>query len=331
MKRSIHPKRTVGDIGEFGLIGQIQRQLAGHARGVASTAPRRSGVVGIGDDCAVLRSADRVKYLLYTCDPVVEGVHYLPNTPPHRVGWKAMARNLSDIAAMGGQPRWAVVSIGLRRRTSVAYVQQLYAGLQAAAKQFGCTIVGGDSTHVRHEQFVVVAMLGEVEKRRLTLRSDAKVGDIVFVTGALGGSLRGKHLTFTPRVAEARWLVRHFRIHAMIDLSDGLSSDLRRCIEASRMRIGFEIDANRIPIAPAARGSLAAALNDGEDFELLFTIDPRYRAELQRQWNRRFTTGLTEIGRVVRARGAITLINHGTKCRSTRQRLKPRGYDHFDP
>ena len=161
----------------------------------------------------------------------------------------------------------------------------------------------------------------------VTLRSGARVGDIVFVTGALGGSMRGKHLTFTPRVAEARWLVRHFRIHAMIDLSDGLSSDLRRCIEASRMRIGFEIDANRIPIAPAARGSLAAALNDGEDFELLFTLDPRHRAVLQRQWKRRFTTALTEIGRVVYARAAITLINRD----GTSQGLQPRGYDHFDP
>ena len=165
----------------------------------------------------------------------------------------------------------------------------------------------------------------------MTLRSGARIGDIVFVTGALGGSMRGKHLTFTPRVAEARWLVRHFRIHAMIDLSDGLSSDLRRCTEASRMRIGFEIDASRIPIAHAAHGSLAAALNDGEDFELLFTIDPRYRAVLQRQWKRRFTTALTEIGRVVRARGAITLVNPDTGRRGARQRLQPRGYDHFNP
>ena len=327
MKRSMHPSRTVGDVGEFGLIGRIQRQLSRRPRSKQG----KSVVVGIGDDCAVLRSADRTKYLLYTCDPVVERVHYLPETPPRCVGWKAMARNLSDIAAMGGRPRWAVVSVGLRRRTSVAYVRQLYAGLQSAAEQFGCIIVGGDSTHVRHEQFVVVAVLGEVEKRHLTLRSGARVGDIVFVTGALGGSLRGKHLTFTPRVAEAQWLVRHFRIHAMIDLSDGLSSDLRRCIEASRMRIGFEIDANRIPIAPAARGGMAAALNDGEDFELLFTLDPRYRSALQRQWKRQFTTALTEIGRVVRARGAITLINPDTRCRGARQRLQPRGYDHFDP
>jgi len=327
MKRPLHPSCTVGDVGEFGLIGRIQRQLARRPRSKRG----KSVVVGIGDDCAVLRSVDRARYLLYTCDPVVEGMHYLPDAPPRHVGWKAMARNLSDIAAMGGQPRWAVVSIGLRRRTSVAYVQQLYAGMQSAAEQFGCIIVGGDSTHVRHEQFVVVALLGDVEKRHLTLRSGARVGDVVFVTGALGGSMSGKHLRFTPRVAEAQWLVSHFRVHSMIDLSDGLSSDLRRCIEASRMRIGFEIDANRIPMASAARGSLTAALNDGEDFELLFTIDPRRRAALQRQWKRRFTTALTKIGRVVRGHGAITLVNLDTRRRSARQRLQPRGYDHFNP
>src|SRR5207245_1851995 len=122
-------------------------------------------------------------------------IHFVPATPARRVGWKAMARNLSDIAAMGGQPRWAVVSIGLRPATPVRWVRQLYAGLHDAARRFGCEIVGGDTTHVKREQFVVVTMLGEAE--RPVMRTGSKIGDSVFVTGTLG---LGRDLTFVPRV-----------------------------------------------------------------------------------------------------------------------------------
>jgi thiamine-monophosphate kinase len=315
--KPVRKKRvSVNDLGEFGLIRQL-RGVIGSARG--------SVVLGIGDDCAVLRGDNPAKYLLYTCDPVVEGVHYRRSDPPRQVGWKAMARNLSDIAAMGGVPCWAVVSIGLRRETDAHWVKELYAGLRAAARKFGCQIVGGDTTHVKHEQFVVVALIGEVERSRMTSRGGAKVGDSVFVTGTLGGSRRGKHLTFTPRLKEARWLVSNFTLHALMDLSDGLSSDLRRLVEASRPGIGFEIHAAEIPIARAARGSLAAALHDGEDFELLFTIDPRHVTALRQKWARKFALELTEIGRVVRSRQKVTLITSD----GSRKFLAPAGYDHF--
>jgi thiamine-monophosphate kinase len=312
--RKNHP--TVRDLGEFGLIRELH--------GIVGLSGN-SVVVGIGDDCAVLRGDNPRKYLLYTCDPVVEGVHYRPTDPPRKVGWKAMARNLSDIAAMGGVPRWAVVSIGLRRGTDARWVKQLYAGLQAAAKAFGCQIVGGDTTHVRREQFVVVALVGEVEKSRITLRGGAKVGDSILVTGTLGGSLRGKHLSFTPRIHEGRWLVGHFPVHAMIDLSDGLSSDLHRMAEAGPRGIAFEIHAAEIPIARAARGNLAAALHDGEDFELLFTLDPRHVTALRQKWARRFRTELTEIGRVVKSKYKVALIHRD----GSRQPLTAAGYDHF--
>jgi len=308
MKSAAKKSRTVNGIGEFRLIRKLSASL-----------PRA------GDDCAVLPSADPTKILLYTCDPVVEGAHFLRDTPPRRIGWKAMARNLSDIAAMGGWPRWAVVSLGVRSRTSVRWVDELYAGLRAAATEFGCQIVGGDTTRVTHEQFVVVTLIGEAEKSRVVRRRGARIGDSVFVTGTLGGSLRGKHLTFTPRIREARWLVGRFPIHAMIDLSDGLSSDLQRLVEANQHRVGFEIYAAEIPLARAARAKLTAALNDGEDFELLFTIDPRQVTALRTKWTRRFELELTEIGRVVRSRGTVSLI----ECDGTRRPLAPAGYDHF--
>ena len=308
MKEATKHSKTVNDIGEFGLINRL-----------CASIPRA------GDDCAVLPSADPKRVLLYTCDPVVEGVHFLRDTPPRRVGWKAMGRNLSDVAAMGGRPRWAIVSIGLRPRTTVRWVNELYLGLRAAATRFGCQIVGGDTTRVAHEQFIVVTLIGEMEKSRVALRSGARIGDSIFVTGTLGGSLRGKHLTFMPRIHEARWLVAHFPIHAMIDLSDGLSSDLQRLVEASRSGLGFEIYAAEIPIARAARGSLAAALNDGEDFELLFTIDPGHVTALRTKWARRFELKLTEIGRVVRSRGKIALIGRD----GARRPVTPAGYDHF--
>lgn len=283
---------TVGDIGEFGLI----RKLSKH-------------IPLAGDDCAVLPGG-----WLLTCDPVVEGIHYRRNTPPRQVGWKAMARNLSDIAAMAGLPRWAVVSIGLCPSTPVRWVEQLYAGLHAAARKFGCKIVGGDTTHVKREQFVVVTMLGEAE--RPVLRSGSKIGDSIFVTGNLGDSRTGKHLTFTPRVKEARWLARHFHLHAMIDLSDGLGSDLYHLRTPG---LGFEIHAAEIP----ANRTIHAALYDGEDFELLFTIDPRDVTALRRQW--KFPLKLSEIGRVVRADGTVAFIGHN----GTKQFLRFRGYDHF--
>jgi thiamine-monophosphate kinase len=310
---------TIRQLGEFELIQRLRRRLASRSAKPASV------VAGIGDDCAVLRGGDPRKLLLYTCDPVVENVHFKPTTPPRQVGWKAMARNLSDIAAMGGLPRWAVVSLGLRPATPLRYVERVYDGLRAAAEPFGCTIVGGDTTHVRHEQFIVVSLIGEVEKRHLTRRAGSKSGDRVFVTGTLGGSRRGKHLTFIPRVAEARWLVGHFRVHAMIDLSDGLSSDLRRLAEAGNKRLGFDISAGAVPISAAAHGNLQAALSDGEDFELLFTIAARDAAGLRAKWRRRFNLPLTEIGRVTPSNGRICLVTADGR----RRPLPAAGYDHF--
>lgn len=288
--------QRVSDIGEFGLIQRLARQLKSRQ---------------IGDDCAVVPSGRGGECLLLACDPVVEGVHYRPGTPGRQVGWKALARNLSDIAAMGGTPRWALVSLGIRADTPVAFIDDLYRGLQRAAKRFDCEIVGGDTTHVRGAPFVVVTIVGSVPKRQLLRRRGAKPGDTVFVTGQLGGSQRGKHLRFTPRLAEARWLAEHVRVHALMDISDGLASDLQRLAEASR--VGFAIDAAAIPRATTLRG----ALTDGEDFELLFTVSDATARRLPRRWP--FSLRLTAIGHVTREHGILL----------DDQPLGAHGYDHF--
>ena len=268
--------QTVRTLGETRLIARLRQRVR-----------RRSSVlVGIGDDAAVLRGPGG--RLLLASDMIVEGVHFLRRLVPARwIGWKALAANVSDIAAMGGVPLWAVVSLGLPPATSVRFVDALYAGLERCARHFGVTIVGGDT--VRAPQVVVdVALLGTVHPERLTLRSGARVGDLLFVTGRLGGSYRsGRHARFLPRLGEAQALVRRFRVHAMIDLSDGLASDLWQMSRASG--VSLRVEASRIPVTRAARSCLRRAclcrarrgrqtvyhaLMDGEDFELLFAVSP---------------------------------------------------------
>jgi thiamine-monophosphate kinase len=242
-----------------------------------------------------------------------------------------LARNLSDIAAMGGVPRWAVVSLGLTTETRVATVDGIYRGMQAVANRFGVAIVGGDVTRTDGPLFVSVSLVGEVEKQRLKLRSAARAGEMVFITGTLGGSRLGKHLRFTPRIDEARWLARHFPVGAMMDVSDGLGSDLRRLAEASGM--GFDVLADAIPVSGAARRlakadgttGLEHAWCDGEDFELLFTLPATRADDLLRRWYGKFELSLTPIGVVTAAPNRIRLIGKGgVKLAAGR-----RGYEHF--
>jgi thiamine-monophosphate kinase len=312
-------------LGEFELIARLARKL-----------PRDpSVVVGVGDDCAVLRSADPKKYLLFKTDPVIEGTHFvfrsqrektIPRATPFQVGWKAIARNLSDIAAMGGLPRWALVSLGLPAKTDVRVVDDIYRGLHACASRFGATIVGGDTSQTSDNLFVVVSLIGEVEKKFLKLRSTARSGQMVFVTGTLGGSLLGKHLKFTPRIAEARWLVQNFPIGAMIDVSDGLAGDLKRLSEKSG--VGFDILVDAIPMSSAAhrsRDPLRRALRDGEDFELLFTLPANKSDALLKAWYSKFKLPLTPLGIVTSASGRIRLISPN----SSPKNLTRSGYEHF--
>ena len=203
-------------------------------------------LVGAGDDCAVIGRPRDARWQLLKTDAVVEGVHFLAAEDPQRVGWKALCRAISDIAAMGGVPAHALITLAAPPTTRVARVKALYAGLRKAARKYGVAIVGGETSRSPGPLFLNVALTGWVERQHCVLRSGGRPGDLLYVTGRLGGSLAGKHLDFQPRLEEARWLVSHFKPRAMMDLSDGLAADLPRLAAASHC--GYVVDEERLPL-----------------------------------------------------------------------------------
>lgn len=307
---------------EFELIAKLTADL-GTGRGV---------VVGVGDDCAVLDVDSPDQWLLFKTDAVVEGVHFTSETPPGKVGRKALARCLSDIAAMGGRPTCALVTLALPRDFEVCHVEAIYAGLRAVADEHRVAIVGGETTSSPGGILISIALLGTVARGRALLRSGARPGDAVFVSGELGGSLDARHLDFEPRLAEAQWLNEQGCVHAMIDLSDGLAGDLRHVLKASGC--GAELLGKMIPISRAARlkarressakPPLLAALTDGEDFELLFTVASAAAVKVKDGWSRAFPkTKLTCIGKITSQPGLRIRTDEGVR------NMTEHGYRHF--
>ena len=307
---------------EFDLIARLTKSLP----------TNRNVLVGAGDDCAVLDFGLPDQLLLFKTDAVVEGVHFTQDTPPEKIGHKALARCLSDIAAMAGTATAALVTLGLPKRFDPEFIGKIYDGMGALAETFGVAMVGGETTANPGQIFISVALLGTVARGKQILRSGAKAGDALFVTGELGGSLAGKHLEFEPRLAEARWLAEHFSIHAMIDLSDGLAGDLRHILRANG--VGAELLKTAVPISRAAKlqartgatakAPFAAALTDGEDFELLFTLAGGDAVKLLDAWKKQFPgLKLSCIGKIVAGGGIRILDKDGTRT------LSEHGYVHF--
>ncbi len=230
--------------------------------------------VGPGDDCAVFLAAPGGPELLVTTDQVLDGVHIRCEMDGWQAaGRKAMARNLSDIAAMAGEPLVAVATVSLPRDLPEQAAREIYAGLREAGDAFGCPIIGGDVGTWDAALAVSATVIGRAREGGSILRSRARPGDALCVTGALGAAWKtDRHLRFTPRIAEARALADGCDLHAMIDLSDGLATDLRHVCKASG--VGATIHADRVPIHPDVAGDnrLADALTDGEDYELLFAL-----------------------------------------------------------
>jgi len=263
--------KTLRDFGEDALIERL-----------VGLVPRdASPAAGPGDDCAVIDCGSPTLLLLKT-DALVERVHFLPAAPARAVGWKAAARVVSDFAAMGGKPEHFLVTLALPPETAVAWVEDLYRGIGDCLEKFGGFLAGGETSSVPTGAAAVIsiAATGSVLRERLVLRSTAKPGDALFVTGTLGGSIQGKHLEFTPRIRETQWLGIHFKPSAMMDLSDGLAKDLTRLAAASSC--GFHIDGSSLPLTPGC--TPAQALGDGEDFELLFSLEPARVSELLAAW-----------------------------------------------
>jgi len=327
----------IKDVGEFDLIKRMSDGLA---------SPCRPVIAGIGDDSAVLRPPTG-RLQLVTTDMLVENVHFrLDFANPFQIGWRSLAVNISDIAAMGGEPTYAFVSIGLPRETTVEFVDELYSGMRKMAESYSVDIVGGDT--VSAPQVVInIALLGEVESENLILRSRAKTGDALAVTGDLGGSEAGltilkrglpikgtkKHLMPIPRVPEGRSLAKSGYVTAMIDVSDGLASEAHHICEASGTSAELYLD--NIPLFDSVRhvakhtgrNPYDFALYGGEDYELLFTCPQDKVAHLAEDISRTCGTPVTVVGRIVDISHPITMQDASGKIMP----LKPRGYDHFSP
>lgn len=293
LRESAKGRIRLCELGEDRLIAQL----------VARLPTRREVIAGPGDDCAVLAGPGKNELLLLKTDCVVEQVHFQPNEKPAAIGWKAMARVLSDFAAMAGRPQFALVTLILPPEREARWAKEIYRGLQRVADRFEVAIVGGETSAIAGPAVISISASGVVEKDRWVSRAGGKGDDALFVTGKLGGSIRGKHLKFIPRIEEARWLTAQFQIHAMMDVSDGLGADLPRLAQASK--VGFALDQKALP---RTRGcSIKAALNDGEDYELLFALSPNDVPALEKKWRRKFPRlPLTRIGRLTRHSSLVT-------------------------
>ena len=307
---------------EFELIARLPQSLP----------TNQSVVTGAGDDCAVLDLGVPEKLILFKTDAIVEGIHFTRETPPEKIGRKALARCLSDIAAMAGTPTAALATLALPKDFEADFVAKIYDGLNALAEKYAVAIVGGETTTNPERILISIALIGTVPRGRQILRAGAKVGDAIFVTGELGGSLAEKHLEFEPRLAEARWLAENFSIHALMDLSDGLAGDLPHILNASK--VGAQLLKSAIPVSRAAKlrtkenssakPAVLAALTDGEDFELVFTLASQDAVKLLDAWKKKFPgLKLSCIGKIVAGEGILLRDKIGS------HKLNAHGYVHF--
>jgi thiamine-monophosphate kinase len=307
---------------EFALIDWIRRR--------EQTRTSTFTKMGIGDDCAILRASPGCE-LLVTTDMLMDGRHFhLERDGPEAVGYKAMGVNLSDIAAMAGIPRAAVIAVALPQTAAVAVARGLHDGIRTLAERFSVDLVGGDTNAWDGPLVISITLLGETTLRGALRRAGAKPGDAILVTGPLGGSLAsGRHLRPEPRIVEARALHEATSLHALIDISDGLSSDLSHILAESG-GLGAILDLDAIPIHADARAMslrdgispLEHALNDGEDFELCVAV-----AADQAAWLMAAPPApalLYRIGEVTGTPGLLLRTPGGTI-----QPIQPRGFDHL--
>lgn len=332
---------TLKQIGEFGLIERISKGCL--------VKPERV-MRGIGDDAAAV-TVTGTELLLLTTDLLVEGVHFLRSAiSGFDLGYKALAVNLSDIAAMGGAAREVLASIAVSREYDLHFIEELYQGMKMLAAKYSVNIIGGDTTRAQSGLVISITATGEVIKAKMLCRNGAKVGDIICLTGYPGESAAGLHLLLNriddnsdafddlrrqhrrprPHLPEGRWLSNAGGVHAAIDISDGLGSDLAHVIRQSG--VGARIDADRLPVSRALATfcrhfegrPLDYLLDGGEDYILLCTIAPEKIAALTRRFEAAFGHPLHQIGEIITGDG-IELKDKDGKCRP----ISPKGWNHF--
>lgn len=280
--------KELRDIGEDPLIAKLIKDF-----------PTTGLHTGPGDDCAVV-DPGRGRLRLLKTDAIVAGIHFQHDAPASKVGWKAVARVLSDFAAMGGRPEYLLVTVALPHNTKVTWAKRLYKGILNCLETHGGVLAGGETSSVPDGSVAMISVAGEgsVDRNSVTLRSGGRPGDLIAVTGRLGGSIRGKHLNFTPRLEEGQWLANN-GARAMMDLSDGLAKDLPRLAKSS----GCEAVINRNSI-PRNRGcDIDQALGDGEDYELLVALDPK--KNIPSKWPDEFAP-LTVVGQLAEEGETLT-------------------------
>ncbi len=327
-------------IGERGLLSILKKNF--------SRVERPDVLRGIGEDCAVI-PISRTRCLLVTTDTLVEGIHFrLDYTTPYLLGKKAMAVNLSDVASMGGVPTHAFLNLALPERMSVSFVHQLAQGINFWCRRYSVPIIGGDTVSCPYGVVLTITVLGKGYKGKIALRSGAREGDLIFVSGYLGDAAAGlallgekrrpgtayrrlfrAHLDPIPQLELGRYLAEHKLASAMIDLSDGLATDLAHIAEESG--VAAEIDAGKLPISTACRklarksgaSALAWALFGGEDYGILFIVSPDNDEEIRKELKSLTKVGPFCVGKIVRGRGVFLREN------GYRKDITHNGFDHF--
>lgn len=299
---------TLQEIGEHEALRRILHMLGSH--------PDLS--VGAGDDCAVCHVSGTGQDQVFTTDPIIEDVHFLMSDDPKRIGNKAAGRILSDIAAMGAEPQWLLVNVVAPQTLEFKILEDIYAGMNALCHRFGATIIGGDLSQGSSLELHVFGT-GVLPAGSAILRSGAGIDDEIFVTGPLGESRMGKHLDFVPRVKEGIYLRQSGMITAMMDISDGLATDLRHILNQSG--VGAQLEAEAIPTT----GSIDQALFDGEDFELLFTAPADCADRIYEGWMERFGTKLFRIGKITGESDVLKI--HSSD--GSRRIVESKAFEHF--
>ncbi|NIW79003.1 MAG: thiamine-phosphate kinase [Calditrichae bacterium] len=336
-------ERTISEIGEFRLIERIKKFLP--------QANKDDILFGIGDDTAVIKISPQ-KWLLATCDIQIQDIHFrMKYLTPFQLGRRAIAVNLSDIASMGGQPDYALISVGLPSNIKVKQFDEIFRGMGDELAKYSAFIVGGNLAHSSEKLILDVFLLGEVSPDRILLRSGTNPGDRIFVTGKLGASAAGyhvlgkygpdypgeyaslvkAHLQPVAKIQTGQKIAQSGYATAMIDLSDGIASDLRHICDSSR--VGAEISERNIPFPGKldhvakmfSKRKLDLALYGGEDYQLLFTMKADTPSEIINKIAAETKTEMTEVGKIVSAEQGYYLVN----TINQKVPLQPKGWDHF--